>query len=537
MPPLPSWAAPAAAETVDAADVQARYAALIRSILQPGEVEVVVLGSPQVTGWEHEPRQRSVEIVCYLAVHEGAVTGEKLRDRVFPPGFKPTSLRQAVSRTRTALGRSAAGYQHILPAFAAGSYELGPAVRSDYRRFQALVAAARRAPQDCEIKLLRTALGLVRAQPFSNCPPGGYGWASAEGISYAFERMITDAAQRLCELALEADDARLAEWSARQGQRAVPGHEGLYRDLALAKLHQGDVDGFMSVRREAEASAATFDPLTVCSPRPRSSSPGPWPATTTCARPPTTATRARGFPAPGGHATSSAPSRCSVRRRWVRTARTSRPVNRARLAVSHPNTVVASTVCAAVTLMCPPRVVDHQPGHALVGAVRRVQRGGRVHSVVPQRGLPVPLPPVAANSRPQPVPQPRPQHRRRPRRPRRQRRPDELGHRGRRLPVQLHPRPPRPPPHVAGEPGRRRRHHRDQRLERGPCRHGIAARRQRQQPAQHAVGRHRVVAAPARLDRRARPGPGPTPIHGDADHPAGSDRGRPVGVRPRTRNA
>jgi hypothetical protein len=261
VPPLPSWAAPAAAETVDAADVQARYAALIRSILQPGEVEVVVLGSPQVTGWEHEPRQRSVEIVCYLAVHEGAVTGEKLRDCVFPPGFKPTSLRQAVSRTRTALGRSAAGYQHILPAFAAGSYELGPAVRSDYRRFQALVAAARRAPQDCEIKLLRTALGLVRAQPFSNCPPGGYGWASAEGISYALERMITDAAQRLCELALDADDARLAEWSARQGQRAVPGHEGLYRDLALAKLHQGDVDGFTSVRREAEASAATFDPL------------------------------------------------------------------------------------------------------------------------------------------------------------------------------------------------------------------------------------------------------------------------------------
>jgi nucleoid-associated protein YgaU len=262
-PPVPGWAAPVAEETMD---VQSRYAALIRSILEPGEVEVVVLGSPQVTGWEHEPRQRSVEIVCYLAVHDGAVTGDKLRDAVFPPGFKATSLRQAVSRTRTALGRSAAGYQHILPAFAAGSYELGPAVRSDYRRFQALVAAARKAPADCEIKLLRTALGLVRSQPFSDTPPGGYGWASAEGISYALERLVTDAAHRLGELALAADDPRLAEWAARQGQRAVPGHEGLYRDLAMAKLHQGDVDGFMAVRREAEAAATTFDALDALQP-------------------------------------------------------------------------------------------------------------------------------------------------------------------------------------------------------------------------------------------------------------------------------
>jgi nucleoid-associated protein YgaU len=246
----------------DATDeVRERYAALIRSILEPGEIEVVVLGKPQVTGWEHEPRQRSIEIVCYLAMHEGAVTGEKLRDCIFPPGFKATSLRQAVSRTRTALGRSASGYPHILPAFAAGSYELGPGVRSDHRRFRALVAAAGRAPAECEIQLLRTALGLVRAQPFSETPAGGYGWASAEGISYAVERIVTDTAQRLSELALASGDPGLAEWAARQGQRAVPGHEGLYRDLALAKLRQGDVDGFSAVRREAEAAAATFDPL------------------------------------------------------------------------------------------------------------------------------------------------------------------------------------------------------------------------------------------------------------------------------------
>jgi hypothetical protein len=256
-PASAALSSPVVATTPD--EVRDKYAALTRSILEPADVEVVLLGRPSVSGWESEPRQRSVEIVCYLAVHDGPVTGERLRDSIFPAGFKPTSLRQAVSRTRTALGRAADGAPHILPASRDGSYELGPGVRSDVQRFQALVAAARHAPDACEVPLLRTALALVKGPPFSDCPAGGYGWASSEGISYALERMIVDAAHRLSELAFATGDARLAEWASRQGQRALPGHEGLYCDLALAKLRQDDLEGFTSVRREAEASARAFD--------------------------------------------------------------------------------------------------------------------------------------------------------------------------------------------------------------------------------------------------------------------------------------
>src|SRR4029450_9835994 len=184
-------------------------------------------------------------IVCYLAVHDGPVSGDRLRDCIFPPGFKATSLRQAVSRTRTALGRAASGDPHILPAVKDGSYELGPGVRSDAgrlralltaartapdrcevallrparprggrpppARLRALLTAARTAPDGCEVALLRSALALVRGQPFSETPAGGYGWASAEGISYAIERIVTDTAQRLGALALSAGDAGTAE--------------------------------------------------------------------------------------------------------------------------------------------------------------------------------------------------------------------------------------------------------------------------------------------------------------------------------------
>jgi nucleoid-associated protein YgaU len=259
--PVPLFAPVAAAPPDVPDDVRVKYVSLIRGVLEPAEIEVVVLGRPAVTGWQTDPRQRSIEIVCYLAVHDEPVSGERLRDCIFPPGFKQTSLRQAVSRTRTALGRSATGDPHILPAVKDGSYELGPCARSDAGRLRALLTAARTAPAGCEVALLRSALALVRGQPFSETPAGGYGWASAEGISYALERQITDAAHRLGELAVAAGDARLAEWAARQGQRAVPRHEGLYCDLALAKLHQGDLGGFSAVRREAEAAAAVDDPL------------------------------------------------------------------------------------------------------------------------------------------------------------------------------------------------------------------------------------------------------------------------------------
>ena len=257
---------PLRAEPVDPA-LEEKYDTLVASILEPGEIEVAVLGQPTVTGWKREPRDRSVEIVVYLATHEGPVPGERLRDRVFPPGFTGRSLAEAVSRTRRALGSSASsGDDHLLPA-RERTYQLGPGVRSDLSRYRRLHAAAQQAPVACEVKLLRAALALVRAQPFSDCPAGGYGWADAESLSYELQAMIADDAQRLAELALGCGEAALAEWAARQGLRASPGNESLFCDLATAKYHQGDVGGFRAVVDEARAFAARIDPLDGLQPR------------------------------------------------------------------------------------------------------------------------------------------------------------------------------------------------------------------------------------------------------------------------------
>jgi hypothetical protein len=256
---------PARPEPVDPALVQ-KYDTLVASILEPGEIEVSVLGPPTVTGWKREPRDRSVEIVVYLATHEKPVPGDRLRDRVFPPGFTGRSLAEAVSRTRRALGSSTSGDDHLLPA-RERTYQLGPGVRSDLSRFRRLHAAAQQAPVACEVKLLRAALALVRAQPFSDCPAGGYGWADAENISYELQALIADDAQRLAELALGRGNAGLAEWAARQGLRASPGNEALYCDLATAKYHQGDLPGFRAVVDEAQAFAHRLDPHDGLQPR------------------------------------------------------------------------------------------------------------------------------------------------------------------------------------------------------------------------------------------------------------------------------
>ena len=57
------------------------------------------------------------------------------------------------------------------------------------------------------------------------------------------EATVADAAHRLAELCLDAGDAEGAHWAVRQGLRASPGNDQLYRDQMRAADATGDVAG------------------------------------------------------------------------------------------------------------------------------------------------------------------------------------------------------------------------------------------------------------------------------------------------------
>ncbi|HEV2811101.1 MAG TPA: hypothetical protein VGV93_11985 [Acidimicrobiales bacterium] len=245
----------------------------------PGDVVVRVLGRPEVTGWHSRPPSRKCsEIVEYLAVHDAPVPTERLREVLWPVREEehkrsgprkrvkgsPQSLKSAVHRTRVALGFDDEGQPHLPPA-KDGCYRLGAKVRCDWTDFQALVESSRRQPREQEVALLRSALEWVQGAPFSYAPKGTRGWACSEQIRTDMEIAISDAAHRLCQLALAQGDNELAMWATRQGLLASPGHEALYRDrmeaVAAATADPARVRAVLHDAEEALRAVNALDEL------------------------------------------------------------------------------------------------------------------------------------------------------------------------------------------------------------------------------------------------------------------------------------
>ena len=103
--------------------------------------------------------------------------------------------------------------------------------------------------------LLTDALGLVRGEPYVGAGRN-YAWvAQHRGIIVA---EVVNAAEELAEITLELGDWRAAEWAARQGLRAFPCDERLYRVLMRAAHASGSVSGVHRVFDELSHHAGKF---------------------------------------------------------------------------------------------------------------------------------------------------------------------------------------------------------------------------------------------------------------------------------------
>lgn len=227
----------------------------------PFEIEVRVLGSVEIHGIANPiERRRAEELVAYLALHPKGATDDRIktvlwRDRApTTPTFNTT-----VSFARTALGQSSNGDFH-LPHYSAAErlYRLGPAVTADLARLEARIKHARRCTPDVAIETLRSALDLVRGMPFEGAR--GYEWAYSEHLVAHAEAAISDAANRLADLCLDAGDHVGATWAARQALRACPADEGLYRALMKSCHMAGDAAGAEAAFQELCDAVDALEP-------------------------------------------------------------------------------------------------------------------------------------------------------------------------------------------------------------------------------------------------------------------------------------
>ncbi|HET6953115.1 MAG TPA: BTAD domain-containing putative transcriptional regulator, partial [Acidimicrobiales bacterium] len=214
------------------------------------EVLVRVLGEVQavrrVDGAE-EPlvptRQRALEAIAYLALREAPVDREDLEISLFPSGANSAkTVYNTVSSARSLLG------DELFPPPGGGRYDLSPAVATDYGIFSQLVAQADELEDAAAAAdLLTEALGLVRGEPFIGVGRS-YAWVGPHrGMIVA---QVVDAAEELAEVRLAMGDWRAAEWAARQGLRAFPSDERMYRLLMRVAGKAGNIPGVQRVFRE-----------------------------------------------------------------------------------------------------------------------------------------------------------------------------------------------------------------------------------------------------------------------------------------------
>jgi hypothetical protein len=118
---------------------------------------------------------------------------------------------------------------------------LADTVSSDWHLFQ------KYADDDDPSSWVR-ALELIRGRPFENLKCSD--WPIMEGILHGIERVVGALAVRVSGYLMGRGNADAAIWAARQGLRACPYDERLYRSLLEAADHEGNSMAVESVMDE-----------------------------------------------------------------------------------------------------------------------------------------------------------------------------------------------------------------------------------------------------------------------------------------------
>jgi hypothetical protein len=221
-PEPPTASVAEAATTV--ADVEPARSAVDES----GSVPVIsFLGPIQISGCRnHLTKKKVLEMALYLATHrDRRYSAEQLASVLWSPDVtergRPKSVRTYASELRRAMG------VENFPEADTNGYGLSPSVTTDWTRFSELVSSSRSAPEGEKRDGLRSALALVRGEPFGGTD---YIWVSDERLVEPIELAVVAAARELVAMCLEAGDIETA-WLGVDRGLLVSRDSGLFEDL------------------------------------------------------------------------------------------------------------------------------------------------------------------------------------------------------------------------------------------------------------------------------------------------------------------
>ncbi len=230
-----------------------------------GPIELRLLRpEPVIVGLRREPcdrdAARTVELIAFLALHDGEASVETVADALFARSERPTRrarTEHVASAARAVLGRGPGGRALLIRR--RDELVLDPSVTCDALRARRALACAPFAEPAVAEDLLVGALELVEGSPLGGVT-AGYAWFGAEALDESIVAEIVDGAHHLAALALASDRIDLARWAIGRGRSADPNSEILARDQMAVARAENDVDGvrgaFVELERALERLGA-----------------------------------------------------------------------------------------------------------------------------------------------------------------------------------------------------------------------------------------------------------------------------------------
>jgi hypothetical protein len=202
--------------------------------------EVRLLGTPKILGpgvVDDDHADVVTEFIVCLALHRDGVEPAELAKALWPGGAPAGLATTTLGRAQRWLGCEPHGPR--VGVGRDGRWQLSPQVTSDWDGFLARTVRAGTASRDGRADLAG-ALEMIDGPLWANLPEGRYGWLETSRIPTVMRTSVTLAAHRLAVLAAGDDDVETVLSAARQGLRAVPAAEILWRDLLGAVARRGD---------------------------------------------------------------------------------------------------------------------------------------------------------------------------------------------------------------------------------------------------------------------------------------------------------
>ena len=213
----------------------------LRPVPERGDVEICILGPVDVVGGELdllEPSRRmaALGLLAYMAAHERPVNADELGSSLWPldatkdnlGGPQRKTVMNVISRARSVLGYGVGGKERLV--YSPLGYRLSSDVTSDWGRFERYVARSRGLARREAMACLRSALELVRGQPFGGAMSSQFfEWVASEHLDMTVSAKAVDVAQDLGELALEDGDLGTVAWAVEKGLQLEPTREEMFR--------------------------------------------------------------------------------------------------------------------------------------------------------------------------------------------------------------------------------------------------------------------------------------------------------------------